>query len=57
MSTAEDVKPVGTDVECVEKSSQLGIDAAEEKALVRKIDLYLLPTIWFVTPFQLSNVR
>lgn len=33
------------DIECVEKSSQLSINADEEKALVRKIDLYLLPTI------------
>jgi hypothetical protein len=36
------------DIECVEQSSQLSIDVDEEKALVRKIDLYLLPTIWIM---------
>lgn len=42
----EEVKDV--DIECVEQSSQLSIDPEEEKALVRKIDLYLLPTIWIM---------
>lgn len=43
----EDIKQ--TDIECVEKSmSENGDSSAEEKALVRKIDLYLLPTIWLM---------
>lgn len=47
-SIMEGAKPVGADVEYMEKSSQLSIDPDEEKALVRKIDLYLLPTIWIM---------
>jgi hypothetical protein len=42
----EKVKDV--DIECIEQSSALSIDVDEEKALVRKIDLYLLPTIWIM---------
>ena len=57
MSTADEIKHVSAHVECLEKSSRLTIDAAEEKALVRKIDLYLLPTIWLVTSLYMSNVR
>ena len=37
------------DIEFVEERSDYDGDrAAEEKALVRKIDLYLLPTIWLM---------
>jgi hypothetical protein len=36
-------------VDCVEDRSVLGDDmVAEEKALVRKIDLFLMPTIWLM---------
>ena len=42
----EEAKDVG--VECVEKSSNASMQADEEKALVRKIDLCLLPTIWLM---------
>ena len=42
----EEVKDVG--VECVETSSHLSVQSGEEKALVRKIDLCLLPTIWLM---------
>ncbi|KAK4891605.1 hypothetical protein LTR27_009774 [Elasticomyces elasticus] len=37
------------DVECVEeRADQTMEQQKEEKALVRKIDLYLLPTIWIM---------
>jgi hypothetical protein len=36
-------------VDCVEDRSVHGDDmVAEEKALVRKIDLFLMPTIWLM---------
>lgn len=45
MSSIHDVKQ--TDVELVEESSSHDEDRTEEEtALVRKIDLYLLPTMW-----------
>jgi len=38
-----------TDIELIEESMSEDADRAqEEKALVRKIDLYLLPTIWIM---------
>lgn len=39
------------DIQFVEESDRMSQDAdraAEEKALVRKIDLWLLPTIWIM---------
>ncbi|KAI9845003.1 MAG: hypothetical protein M1837_005147 [Sclerophora amabilis] len=51
MSTRDSSK-AERDVECWEQSSYGGDDhpytEAEEKALVKKIDLYLLPTIWLM---------
>jgi hypothetical protein len=35
-------------VECVETNSHASVQTDEEKALVRKIDLCLLPTIWLM---------
>lgn len=47
MTSMEDVKQ--TDVELVEESSSHDEERArEERALVRKIDLYLLPTMWLM---------
>ncbi|KAK3663668.1 hypothetical protein LTR22_005610 [Elasticomyces elasticus] len=47
MSFDADHKSV--DVECVEeRADQTMEQQKEEKALVRKIDLYLLPTIWIM---------
>lgn len=46
-SSSHDVKTI--DTEFVEESNcQNEEETAEEKALVRKIDLFLLPTIWLM---------
>ena len=42
----EEAKDVG--VEYIETSSHASMQTDEEKALVRKIDLCLLPTIWLM---------
>lgn len=44
---AGDLKAMGTK-DHVEVSEQLTWTPEEEKKLVRKIDLYLLPTIWLM---------
>lgn len=47
MSSDDDIKQ--SNVEFIEESSNGGsIDADEEKKLVRKIDLMLLPAIWLM---------
>lgn len=47
MSSIDDIKQ--NDIEFVEESTSNDEERArEEKALVRKIDLYLLPTIWLM---------
>lgn len=47
MSRIDDIKQ--NDIEFVEESVSNDEERArEEKALVRKIDLYLLPTIWLM---------
>ena len=42
------------DVELVEESQSDEEYAAEEKALVRKIDMFLLPTIWLMYLLSVS---
>lgn len=44
----EEIKHIDPDVECFEKASLTRIDPEEEKALVRKIDVHLLPCIWIM---------
>lgn len=47
MYSIDDVKQ--NDIEFVEESNSNDEERArEEKALVRKIDLYLLPTVWLM---------
>jgi hypothetical protein len=43
-----DVKEMDTSKDHVEVSEELTWTPEEEKRLIRKIDLYLLPTIWLM---------
>lgn len=44
------------DIELVEESQTHEDNATEEKALVRKIDLFLLPTIWLMYLLSVSRL-